>query len=420
MPQKVLKCVIQLEIHAVTCPGVILPRKDDVYISICVLGQYWKTKCVMPVFPLLIHERLQFEKVFGRDMIDPADVAAFLECDSTKFELIQYSPSVDEKLANYEDNTRNFLFPEPKLTPSYPGVDREVLMRRCSPVFLIGPKLEFSTTTTITECSPRSAKKIASSLCLSEGGRKENQFRRPRSAKSFNLIGKSCSEKRSEKERKKPVMAARTRSLSPYCRRCFLELCFDDMQQSSSRKSDPVSRTSFATHPCDRSQSDKKHTSSLSCSSSCARARPKTALSSYHHDVCRPQYAADKSLNSKEHICWDELSNDTEELISYPLNSTVRDNPSDQCSSSVCSRRKSSSQTNRFYFDPVRHPAWDRIHERVQNLLASIDAQEKASALSSLQDTQYSQPFLIPFTFPYQLIGVKTGQQMLLNSSNHF
>ncbi|XP_067839391.1 spermatogenesis associated 6-like protein isoform X3 [Heptranchias perlo] len=323
------------------------------------------------------------EQVFGRDVVDPADVAAFLECDTTQFELIQFTPSVDEKLASYEDNTRNFLFPEPKLTPSYPGVDREVLMKRCSTVFLISPKLEFSTTTTITECSPRCAKRISSSLCLSESGRKENQFRRPRCAKSFNLIGKSCTERRSEKERKKPVIPCRSRSLSPYCRRCLLELCLDEKQHPSPRKLDPICRTSFVTQTCDRSQSEKKNTSSLSCSSfdRSARARPSTASPScYSRDVCRSRHVTDKAPIPKEPISWDELSSDAEELISYPLNSTVRDNPSDQCSSSVCSQRKSSSQINRFYFDPVRHPAWDRIHERVQKLLASIDAQEKASA----------------------------------------
>ncbi|XP_038660579.1 spermatogenesis-associated protein 6-like [Scyliorhinus canicula] len=382
MPQKVLKCVIQFEIHAVTCPGVILSRRDDVYINIRMLGQYWKTKCVMPVFPLLIHERIQFEKVFGKEIIDPADVAAFLECDGTKFELMQYCPSVDETLASYEENTRNFLFPEPKLTPSYPGVDREVLMKRCSPVFLISPKLEFSTTTTITECSPRSAKKISSSLCLSESGRKENQVRRPRSAKSFNLIGKSCSDKKGEKERKKPV-ATRSRSLSPYCRKCLLELCLNDLQHSSPRKSDPIGRTPFVNRSCDRSQSEKKYTPSLSCSSfdRSAKARPRTApLSNYCPDSCRSQFEANKSLSAREPITWDELSSEAEELISYPLNSTIRKDPSDTCSSSTCSRKKSGSQVNRYYFDPVSHPAWDRIHDRVQKLLASIDAQEKASA----------------------------------------
>ncbi|XP_048383849.1 spermatogenesis associated 6-like protein [Stegostoma tigrinum] len=382
MPQKVLKCVIQLEIHAVTCPGVMLPRKDELYINIYMLGQYWKTKCFMPIFPLLIHESLQFEKVFGKDVVDPADVAAFLECDTTKFELMQYSPSVDEILANYEDSTRNFLFPEPKLTPSYPGVDREVLMKRCSPAFLIAPKLEFSTTTTITECCPRSPKKISSSLCLSESGRKENQFRRPRCAKSFNLIGRSCSEKKSEKERKKPAVAARSRSLSPYCRKCLLELCLDDGQHSSPRKSDSFGRT-FTNRSCDRNPCEKKHSSSISCSSfdRSAKPRPRTASPSICHiDSCRSRYDIAKNFDAKEPISWDELSSEAEELISFPLNSTTRDNPSDLCSSSAHSRRKPPCQTNRFYFDPVSHPAWDRIHERVQNLLASIDAQERASA----------------------------------------
>lgn len=34
-----------------------------------------------------------------------------------------------EELAYYEENTREFLFPEPKLTPSNPGIGREVLMK---------------------------------------------------------------------------------------------------------------------------------------------------------------------------------------------------------------------------------------------------------------------------------------------------
>ncbi|XP_059825969.1 spermatogenesis associated 6-like protein isoform X1 [Hypanus sabinus] len=379
MPQKVLKCIIQLEIHAVTCPGVILPRKDDVYLSICVLGQYWKTRCFLPVFPLLIHEKFQIEKVFGKDIVDPADVAAFLERDSTKFELIQFTPSGNERLANYEDDTRNFLFPEPKLTPSYPGVDREVLMRRRSTVFLLTPKLEFSTTTTITEFSPRSAKRITSSLCLSENGRKENPVRKPRCAKSFNLIGRSRTERRSEKETMKPLIMSRSRSLSPYCRKCFLELCQDDMQHSSSFNSETHSRPSLTNQTCDRRKSEK-YTPSLSCSmfDKSTRARPRTASSAWCScDVCSPTYGADKSPSFREPISWEELSNDTDELISYPLNSTVRDNPSDQSLPSICTKRKSSS---RFYFDPVGHPAWDRIHERVQNLLASIDAQEKATA----------------------------------------
>lgn len=34
-----------------------------------------------------------------------------------------------DELAYYEENTRDFLFPEPKLTPSHPRRCREVLMK---------------------------------------------------------------------------------------------------------------------------------------------------------------------------------------------------------------------------------------------------------------------------------------------------
>ncbi|XP_069783221.1 spermatogenesis-associated protein 6-like isoform X3 [Narcine bancroftii] len=368
MPQKVLKCVIQLEIHAVTCPGVILPRKNDVYLSICILGQHWKTKCFIPVFPLLIHEKLQFEKVFGKDIIDPADVTAYLESNET--------------LANYEDNTRNFLFPEPKLTPSYPGVDREVLMKRRSTAFLISPKLEFSTTTTITEFSPRTAKKITSTLCLSESGRKENQIRRPRCAKSFNLTGRSSTERKSEKEPKRSLIPSMSRYLPPYCRRCLLELCQDDVQHRSPLKSESISRRSFMTQTCDRRKSEKNASSLLGTSfDKNTRTRPRTASPTrFNCDVCLTRCGTDKSSSFREPISWEELSRDTNELVSYPLNSSIRDNTNDHSSPSLCLQRKPSSHINRYYFDPVSHPAWDRIHERVQNLLANIDAQEKASA----------------------------------------
>ncbi|KAF7250244.1 Spermatogenesis associated 6-like protein [Varanus komodoensis] len=56
-----------------------------------------------------------------------------------------------EDIAFYEANTRDFLFPEPKLTPAYPGVDRELLMNTHPSFPGIAPKLEFSTRTTITE-----------------------------------------------------------------------------------------------------------------------------------------------------------------------------------------------------------------------------------------------------------------------------
>lgn len=39
---------------------------------------------------------------------------------------------VGEILATYEENTRDFLFPDPKLTRRHHGLDREILMKRSS------------------------------------------------------------------------------------------------------------------------------------------------------------------------------------------------------------------------------------------------------------------------------------------------
>ncbi|XP_042636620.1 spermatogenesis associated 6-like protein [Orycteropus afer afer] len=145
-----LEVVVELQIRAISCPGVFLPSKQDVYLGVYFLNQYLETNCFPPVFPIMIHRNMRFEKVF-ENAIDPGAVADILEGFLTRFELIQLVPPVWEKLAFYEENTRDFLFPEPKLTPSHPGMCREVLMRTTAGFPGIAPKLEFSTRTAIRE-----------------------------------------------------------------------------------------------------------------------------------------------------------------------------------------------------------------------------------------------------------------------------
>ncbi|XP_028567760.1 spermatogenesis associated 6-like protein isoform X3 [Podarcis muralis] len=123
-----LKVVVELQIHAVSCPGVYLTDKNDVYLHVCILGQCKETESLRPIFPLLFHEKMWFEKVFEK-ATDPVAVVELLERNVTKFRLVEVVPSGKGELAFYEANTRGFLFPEPKLTPAYPGVDRELLMK---------------------------------------------------------------------------------------------------------------------------------------------------------------------------------------------------------------------------------------------------------------------------------------------------
>ncbi|PKU46291.1 spermatogenesis-associated protein hypothetical protein [Limosa lapponica baueri] len=101
----------------ITCPGVLLKDKEELYLSVTVLGQYKKTQCVPAAFPLFFQEKLVFEKAFA-DIVDPGDLVELLE--------------LGKILATYEENTRDFLFPDPKLTSGHHGLDREILMKRSS------------------------------------------------------------------------------------------------------------------------------------------------------------------------------------------------------------------------------------------------------------------------------------------------
>ncbi|XP_029310725.1 spermatogenesis associated 6-like protein isoform X3 [Cottoperca gobio] len=152
MSRKALKVVVELKFRAVSCPGVHLPAKDDIYLSMWFMGQYCQSECLPAVFPLLFHEKITFEKIF-RHIVDPGDIAVMLEYETVTIELVQLIPPVTETLACFEEDARRFLFPEPKLVPCSSGVDREVLMTRAPHFRGIAPRLEFSTKTTIIECS---------------------------------------------------------------------------------------------------------------------------------------------------------------------------------------------------------------------------------------------------------------------------
>ncbi|XP_041635575.1 spermatogenesis associated 6-like protein [Cheilinus undulatus] len=152
MSRKALKVVVELKFRAVSCPGVHLSDKDDIYLSMCFMGQYRQSESLPAVFPLLFHEKMTFEKIF-RHAVDPGDIAVMLEYETIRIDLVQLIPPGGDTLACFEEDARRFLFPEPKLVPSFSGVDREVLMTRAPHFPGIAPRLEFSTKTTIIECS---------------------------------------------------------------------------------------------------------------------------------------------------------------------------------------------------------------------------------------------------------------------------
>lgn len=58
-----LSKIIIVIIFQVSAPGVWLPSKEPVYLSISLFNQYRNTACHDSVFPLLINEKFRFEKV---------------------------------------------------------------------------------------------------------------------------------------------------------------------------------------------------------------------------------------------------------------------------------------------------------------------------------------------------------------------
>ncbi|KAM9832292.1 spermatogenesis-associated protein 6 [Neosynchiropus ocellatus] len=154
--QKSLKCSVCVNIVAVSCPGVALSQKSYIFLKVCMFGQCQRTPCHPPVFPLLFNQSMTFEKTFS-GVVDPADVADLLEADTTTFELIQLVPpeSEGEVVATMNANSRRFLYPAARLLSGEGAAERDVLMRACSSVPGIVPKVKFSTASVIEESGGR-------------------------------------------------------------------------------------------------------------------------------------------------------------------------------------------------------------------------------------------------------------------------
>ncbi|KAI0230237.1 Spermatogenesis associated 6-like protein [Lamellibrachia satsuma] len=153
MPTKSLRCCVELNIRAVSCPGVWLHSREDVYVRFTLFGQIRTTRRVSPIFPLLFCETFQFDKVFYGAHA-PSQVADDLLCENIQIELLQDSltSACGRRLAVYIRNAADFLYPESSGLPRCCGCkDRDILMERSFDFPGISPKLEFSTTTTIKE-----------------------------------------------------------------------------------------------------------------------------------------------------------------------------------------------------------------------------------------------------------------------------
>uniref|UniRef100_A0A8D0DZ47 Spermatosis associated 6 n=1 Tax=Salvator merianae TaxID=96440 RepID=A0A8D0DZ47_SALMN len=199
--------VLELHVRVVTCPGVTLKARNDLYISACILGQHKKTSCVHAVFPLIFDEKLIFEKVYS-DVADPGDLVELLE--------------LGEILATYEENARYFIFPAPKLIQGR-GAVREVLMKKTISFTGIAPKLKFYTSCLISESllsSEKTQKQVNLDSIHYSGTDGMPQTRSPTKNAPSPEKNRQCSTARNYEQ---PTIASVSRSPSPYTKRRICE-----------------------------------------------------------------------------------------------------------------------------------------------------------------------------------------------------
>ncbi|XP_066468677.1 spermatogenesis associated 6-like protein [Tiliqua scincoides] len=379
-----LKVVVELQIHAVTCPGVYLMEKNDVYLHVSILGQCKETDCRPPIFPLLFREKLWFEKVFEK-ATDPVAVVELLEKNVTKFQLSELISSEEEDIAFYEENTRDFLFPEPKLTPTYAGVDRELLMKTNPSFPGIAPKLEFSTRTTITQLPLQSRRWY----------RERNKIRVRRTS-SASPRRRSISPARTRKNKSYRRFSRSLRSPSPDQTKHLLDLSKDDQQQTSplslrstKQKAETTTRPPFVVRHVDTSkmfeQTPLEVTSRNARQNSPLRnSRPFQLKRALSVDSWKASCPTAKVIREPDEHCTcnqDSSPLETRKPINYSSISPTRCHQtsfaSPQRYRSPSPRGRWASPAYRFYSSPSS--SWEEINERVRNLLTSDEARQRLS-----------------------------------------
>ncbi|KAK2519788.1 Spata6 [Columba guinea] len=386
MPRKALLCVLQLDVRSITCPGVLLKDKEQLYLSVSVLGQCKKTQCVPAAFPLLFHEKLVFEKAFA-DIVDPGDLVELLELDTAVLELIQLVPPVGEILATYEENTRDFLFPDPKRTCGHHGLDREILMKRSSSFPGIAPKLRFSTSSLITE-----------SLLSSETGHVQgdldwthhstpNGKLRMKLPKKNTLSAEKSRPGLAPKNYQQPTIASKSRSPSPYTKRRMCELSEEARQRLAHLNLGPYKFRRETDKPPFVVRRVDQPSPGITLSTWCpTRESPVEAWTKLDHDPSllgsyRPKKAHARSTHAKD---FDSCDVCNEDVISAPPNRLSHSAASLERSAPPAFQKHSpSSVLNRSSLRERFSSGWpspangDEIHKRVKNILRTHSARQR-------------------------------------------
>ncbi|NWZ20321.1 SPAT6 protein, partial [Asarcornis scutulata] len=371
----------------ITCPGVQLKDKEELYLSVSLLGQYKKTQCVPAAFPLFFQEKLVFEKTFA-DIVDPADLVKLLEFDTAVLELIQLVPPVGEILATYEENTRDFLFPDPKLTRWHHGLDREILMKRSSSFTGIAPKLRFSTSSLITESLLSSGRSHIQDDLNWVHHSTPNGKLQTKLPKKITLSPEKSRHSIVTKNYEQPTIASKSRSPSPYTKRRMCELSEEARQRLAHLNLGPYEFRRETDKPPFVVRRVEQQSPGIDLHACCTlRESTVGAWSKVTHDPSllgsyKPKRAKAKSTHGKDcdsssDVCNEDVISGPPDRQSHSAGSLVHSAPSAFQKHSPSSVLNRSSLRERFNSHCPPPANGDEIHKRVKNILRTHSARQR-------------------------------------------
>ncbi|NXJ76680.1 SPAT6 protein, partial [Trogon melanurus] len=379
-------CLMNVLLLQITCPGVLLKDKEELYLSVSVLGQHKKSQCLPAAFPLFFQEKLVFEKTFA-DIVDPGDLVELLELDTAVLELIQLVPPVGKILATYEENTRDFLFPDPKLTRGHHGLDREILMKRSSSFTGIAPKLRFSTSSLITESLLSSGRShIQGDLNGAHHSTPDGKLQ-TKLPKRSALSPEKSRHNLAAKNYEQPTIASKSRSPSPYTKRRMCELSEEARQRLAHLNLGPYEFRRETDKPPFVVRRVEQPSPAIKLHTWCpTRESAAEAWTKVNHDPSllgsyRPKKVEAKPTHGKDfdssYVCNKDMISDLPNRQSHSAGSLERSAPPAFQKHSLSSVLNRSSLRERFSSGWPSPVNGDEIHKRVKNILRTHSARQR-------------------------------------------
>ncbi|KAK9890857.1 hypothetical protein WA026_012202 [Henosepilachna vigintioctopunctata] len=142
---------VELDVQAVTCPGVWLCSNGQVSLQLYMLDSCVQTSCLRPSFPMLFHEQFIFSKTLPTKY-HLEDLSKQLSREWLYVELIQWDNCQSGNvIAYFQIPLNEFLYPT--VNGGIPSGAQVDLLMETTPAFPgpLAPKLEVSNKTTIEE-----------------------------------------------------------------------------------------------------------------------------------------------------------------------------------------------------------------------------------------------------------------------------